>query len=164
KVAGALGATEGARYLAAKASEDPGRVRGQIEMLRDNALGNFRDILVNIAKDAAMLVWLDGRTNTRAKPQENFAREIMELFTVGVAHYTEDDVYAGARVFAGWNMQQVGSAADGSRHWEFVYNANQHETTAKTFSFPIGSSGSRTIAARSAGDGMQDGLDLIDAL
>src|SRR5262249_25956085 len=102
--------------------------------------------------------------NTRAKPQENFAREIMELFTVGVGHYTEDDVYAGARVFTGWNMQQVGSAADGSRHWEFVYNANQHETTAKTFSFPIGSSGSRTIAARSAGDGMQDGLDLIDAL
>src|SRR5262249_25689934 len=117
KIAGALGATEGARYMAAKASEDPGRVRGQIEMLRENALGNFRDILVNIAKDPAMLVWLDGRTNTRAKPQENFAREIMELFTVGVGNYTEDDVYAGARVFTGWNMQQVGSAADGSRHW-----------------------------------------------
>jgi uncharacterized protein (DUF1800 family) len=164
KVAGTLGATEGARYMAAKASEDPGRVRGQIEMLRDNALGNFRDILVNIAKDAAMLVWLDGRTNTRAQPQENFAREIMELFTVGVGHYTETDVYAGARVFTGWNMQQVGSAADGSRHWEFVYNANQHETTAKTFSFPINSSGSHTIPARAAADGMQDGLDLIEAL
>src|SRR5262245_33627448 len=52
KIAGALGATEGTRYMAAKASEDPGKVRGQIEMLRDNALGNFRDILVNIAKDA----------------------------------------------------------------------------------------------------------------
>jgi uncharacterized protein (DUF1800 family) len=164
KIAGALGATEGARYLAAKSSEDPGRVRGQLEMLRENALGNFRDILVNIAKDAAMLVWLDGRTNTRVNPQENFAREIMELFTVGVGNYTENDVYAGARVFTGWNMQQVGSAADGSRHWEFVYNASQHETTAKTFSFPIGSSGSRTIAARTASDGMQDGLDLIDAL
>jgi uncharacterized protein (DUF1800 family) len=164
KIAGALGATEGARYLAAKSSEDPGRVRGQIEMLRENALGNFRDILVNIAKDAAMLVWLDGRTNTRAKPQENFAREVMELFTVGVGNYTEEDVYAGARVFTGWNMQQVGSAADGSRHWEFVYVANQHETTAKTFSFPIASNGSRTIGARSASDGMQDGLDLIDAL
>jgi len=84
KIAGALGAAEGARYMAAKPSEDPGRVSGQIEMLRQNALGNFRDILVNIAKDAAMLVWLDGRTNTRARPQENFAREIMELFTAGV--------------------------------------------------------------------------------
>ena len=164
KIAGTLGAAEGARYLAAKASEDPGKVLGQIEMLRENALGNFRDILVNIAKDAAMLVWLDGRTNTKAKPQENFAREIMELFTVGVGHYTEEDVYAGARVFTGWNMQQAGSAADGSRRSEFVYVAAQHETTAKTFSFPIYSNGSKTIGARSATDGMQDGLDLIDAL
>src|SRR3954469_25637064 len=164
KIAVALGAAEGARYMAAKPAEDPGRVRGQIEMLRENALGNFRDILVNIAKDVAMLVWLDGRTNTRAKPQENFAREIMELFTVGVGNYTEDDVYAGARVFTGWNMQQVGSAADGSRRWEFISVANQHETTAKTFSFPIGSNGSHTIPARSAAEGMQDGLDLIDAL
>ena len=56
KIAGALGAAEGARYMAAKASDDPGRVRGQIEMLRENALGNFRDILLNIAKDTAMLV------------------------------------------------------------------------------------------------------------
>src|ERR671938_127317 len=114
--AGALGATEGARYMAAKAAEDLGRVRGQIEMLRENALGNFRDILVNIAKDVAMLVWLDGRTNTRAKPQENFAREIMELFTMGVGNYTEPDVYAGARVFSGWNLARPGNAADGSLH------------------------------------------------
>src|SRR5580765_2503929 len=71
KVAGTLGAADGTRYMAAKASEDPARVSGQIEMLRDNALGNFRDLLVNIAKDVAMLVWLDGRTNTRARPQEN---------------------------------------------------------------------------------------------
>src|SRR5262249_23004791 len=101
KIAGALGGPEATRYMAAKASEDPGRVAGQIEMLRANALGNFRDILLNIAKDTAMLVWLDGRTNIRAKPQENFAREVMELFTMGVGHYTEPDVYAGARTFTG---------------------------------------------------------------
>jgi uncharacterized protein (DUF1800 family) len=164
KVAGTLGATEGARYMAAKASEDPGRVRGQIEMLRDNALGNFRDILVAIAKDTAMLYWLDGRTNTKAQPQENFAREIMELFTMGVGHYTEPDVYAGARVFTGWNVQRPGVAADGSQHFEFIYNAAQHNTDAKTFSFPIYPDGSRTIPARSAAGGMQDGLDLINAL
>ena len=164
KIAGTFGATEGARYLAAKASEDPGQVRGQIEMLRDNALGNFRDILTNIAKDTAMLVWLDGRTNTKAKPQENFAREIMELFTVGVGNYTEEDVYAGARVFSGWNLARPGNAADGSQHYEFLYNAAQHETTAKTFSFPIYANGSRTIPARSATDGLQDGTDLIAAL
>ena len=164
KIAGTLGATEGTRYMAAKASQDAGQVRGQIEMLRANALGNFRDILVNIAKDTAMLVWLDGRTNTKAKPQENFAREIMELFTVGVGHYTEPDVYAGARVFTGWNLQRPGNAADGSQHYEFIYNAGQHETTAKTFSFPIYADGNKTIPARSAANGMQDGLDLINAL
>ena len=164
KIAGAYGAAEGARYLAAKASEDPARVRGQIEMLRDNALGNFRDILINIAKDTAMLVFLDVRTNTKAKPQENFGREIMELFTVGVGNYTEPDVYSAARVFSGWNLQQPGLAADGSRHYEFIYNAGQHETTAKTFSFPIYADGGRTIPARSAADGQQDGVDLINAL
>jgi uncharacterized protein (DUF1800 family) len=164
KIAGTFGATEGARYLAAKASEDPGRVRGQIEMLRENALGNFRDMLVSIAKDTAMLIWLDGRTNTRAKPQENFGREIMELFTMGVGNYTEEDVYAAARVFTGWNLQRPGLATDGSQHYEFIYNAGQHETTAKTFSFQIYSNGSKTIPARSAAEGMQDGLDLIEAL
>ena len=51
-----------------------------------------------------MLVWLDGDTNTKAKPQENFGRELMELFTRGVGYYTEDDVYAAARVFTGWNL------------------------------------------------------------
>ena len=164
KVAGALGATEGTQAMAAKASESPARVIGQIEMLRQNALGNFRDILVNVAKDTAMLVWLDGRTNTRARPQENFAREIMELFTVGVGHYTEPDVYAGARVFTGWNLTRVGAADDPAAHFEFFYNAAQHDTAAKTFSFPIYANGSSTIAARSAADGMQDGIDFINAL
>jgi uncharacterized protein (DUF1800 family) len=164
KVSGTLGATEGARYLAAKASEDPAQVRGQIEMLRDNALGNFRDILLNIAKDTAMLVWLDGRTNTKAQPQENFGREIMELFTVGVGNYTEADVYAAARVFTGWNLQRPGTAADGSQRYSFIYNANQHETTAKTFSFAIYPDGGKTIPARAAAGGMQDGIDFINGL
>jgi uncharacterized protein (DUF1800 family) len=162
KIAAAFGTTEGPRYLAAKASEDPGNVRGQMEMLRDNALGNFRDILLNIAKDTAMLVWLDGRTNTRAMPQENFGREIMELFTVGVGNYTEADVYAAARVFSGWNLQRPGIAA--AQHYEFIYNAGQHETAAKTFSFAINPDGGKTIPARAAADGMQDGIDFINGL
>jgi uncharacterized protein (DUF1800 family) len=164
KIAGALGAAEGARYLAAKAVEDPGKVRGQIEMLRDNAVGNFRDILVNIAKDAAMLVWLDGRTNTKAQPQENFGREIMELFTVGVGNYTEPDVTAAARVFTGWNLQRPGVVTDGSQHYEFIYNPNQHDVAAKTFSFAIYPDGSKTIPARASAGGMQDGIDFINGL
>ncbi len=164
KIAGTFGATEGARYMAAKASEDPGQVRGQLEMLRENALGNFRDILLNIAKDTAMIVWLDGRTNFKAQPQENFGREIMELFTVGVGNYTEADVYAAARVFTGWNLQRPGAAGDPSQHYEFIYNAAQHETTAKTFSFAIYPDGGKTIPARAAANGMQDGIDFINGL
>jgi uncharacterized protein (DUF1800 family) len=161
KLAGIVGAAEATRYLAAKPSEDPGGVRGQIEMLRENALGNFQSLLVEVAKDTAMLIWLDGRTNTRAMPQENFGREIMELFTLGVGHYTESDVYAAARVFTGWNLTRGGGAAPA---FTFFYNAAQHDTNAKTFSFPIYPDGSTTIAARPAASGMQDGLDFIAAL
>ena len=164
KIAGALGAAEGARYLAAKSSEDPAQVRGQIEMLRENSLGKFKDILLAIAKDTAMLVWLDGRVNTKAKPQENFGREIMELFTVGVGNYTEADVYAAARVFSGWNLARPGANGDPAQHYEFSYIANNHDVAAKTFSFAIYPDGGRTIPARAAADGMQDGIDFVNGL
>ena len=111
-----------------------------------------------------MLVWLDGRNNTKARPQENFAREVMELFTIGVGQFVEADVYAGARVFTGWNLQRIGNADDPNNFYQFFYNAAQHDTNAKTFSFPIYPNGDRTIPARAASDGMQDGLDLIAAL
>jgi uncharacterized protein (DUF1800 family) len=166
KLADAVGAHEATRYLATKGSEDPGGVQGQIEMLRANALGRFGDILLNISKDVAMLYWLDGNTNTKDKPQENFGREIMELFSIGVNYYTESDVYAAARVFTGWNIQgvKIGAGASAITKDMFFYDANQHETSAKTFSFPIYSDGSTTIPARTAANGMQDGLDLIAAL
>jgi uncharacterized protein (DUF1800 family) len=163
KVSGNTNAIDGTRMMAAKRSEHPGGQQGQLELLRQYALGNFRDMLVEVAKDPAMLVWLDGRTNTRQRPQENFGREIMELFTMGVGFYTEPDVYAAARVFTGWNLERVGGANDNG-YYRFQYIANNHETTAKEFSFPIYTSGSKIIPARSAANGMQDGLDLIDAL
>jgi uncharacterized protein (DUF1800 family) len=164
KISGLYGSTEATRMMAAKPAEDPGGVKGQLELFRGLALGNFRDLLVAVAKDPAMLVWLDGRTNTKAKPQENFGRELMELFTLGVGYYTEQDVYAAARVFTGWNLQRVGATSDPAGRYEFVYNPSQHETTSKTFSFAVFPDGSRTIPARAAADGMQDGLDLIDGL
>jgi uncharacterized protein (DUF1800 family) len=118
-----------------------------------------------VAQDPAMLVWLDGQSNTKAKPQENFGREIMELFTVGVGHYTEADVYAAARVFTGWNLRRSEGyrSDDMNSYQEFIYNADEHDTSAKTFSFAI-EGGSRTIPERSASGGMQDGIDLITAL
>jgi uncharacterized protein (DUF1800 family) len=164
KINGIIGNTEATRYMSAKASEDPQRVQGQLEMLRANALGNFEQILINISKDVAMLFWLDGRLNTRVLPQENFGREIMELFTMGVGNYTEADVYAAARVFTGWNLISRGNVAAGTQYYEFFYNQAAHETASKTFTFPIYSDGSKTIPARSGATGMQDGLDLISAL
>jgi uncharacterized protein (DUF1800 family) len=79
-----------------------------------------------------------------------------------VGTFAEEDVYAGARVFTGWNLSRPGSG-DG-RRYEFTYNAAQHDTAAKEFTFPIYRDGSRTIPARGASAGMQDGLDLIDAV
>jgi uncharacterized protein (DUF1800 family) len=86
----------------------------------------------------------------------------MELFTMGVGFYTESDVYAAARVFTGWNLQRIGAGNDA--YYQFQYIANNHETAAKDFSFAIYPDGGRTIPARAAAAGMQDGLDLIDAL
>ncbi len=164
KIAGVVGAAEATRMLAAKASEDAGRVKGQLEVIREGALGSFRDLLLAMAKDVAMNVWLDGRTNTRTRPQENFAREVMELFTMGIGNYTEADVVAGARVFTGWNMRRVGTTGDPAASYEFFYNSAQHDTAAKTFTFPIFADGGTTIPARAAANGMQDGLDFIDAV
>jgi uncharacterized protein (DUF1800 family) len=159
------GALQAAKMLAYK----PGALRGpqgQIELFRQYALGNYRNLLLQVAQDPAMLVWLDGKLNTRTKPQENFGREVMELFSVGVGNYTESDVYAAARVFTGWNLRKSEGyrSDDMNSYQEFVYNADEHETSAKTFSFPIYSNGSRTIPERSESEGMQDGVDLITAL
>src|SRR5687767_504265 len=164
KIANAVGGAAATQMIAAKRSEHPAGLWGQIELFRDYALPNFRDLLFEVARDPAMLFWLDGRLNTRARPQENFARELMELFTIGVGRFTEQDVYAGARVFTGWNLQRVGDARDPMGFYHFFYNAAQHDTNAKTFSFPIYKDGTNTIGARAASGGMQDGVDLIAAL
>ena len=166
KVAGTLGAAEGDALHGGEAvggSRQACAARSRCSA--SNALGNFRDLLVDIAKDTAMLVWLDGRTNTRARPQENFGREIMELFTMGVGHYTEADVYAAARVFTGWNLTRPGVAADGAQHYEFVYNAGQHDTGREDLQLSdLPGRRQRRSRRAAAADGMQDGLDFIDAL
>jgi uncharacterized protein (DUF1800 family) len=164
KIANAVGGVTATQMMAAKRSEHPAGLWSQLELFRDYALPNFRDLLFEVARDPAMLYWLDGRLNTRARPQENFAREVMELFTIGVGQFVESDVYAGARVFTGWNLQRIGEARDPQGFYQFFYNPAQHDTNAKTFSFPIYADGSKTIPARAASGGMQDGLDLIAAL
>lgn len=77
----------------------------QNRFLREHALGDFRVLLYGMAKDPAMLIWLDGESNKRGAPNENFAREVMELFALGIGNYTETDVQEAARAFTGWGTK-----------------------------------------------------------
>jgi len=94
----------------------------QMELFRKMGLGNFRDLLVAVSRDPAMLVWLDGRGSKKGKPNENFAREVMELFALGVGNYTEQDVQELSRAFTGWNI-------NGSKG---AFNPKSFDETPKT--------------------------------
>lgn len=95
----------------------------QLETLRKNATGNFRDLLLGVAQDPAMLVYLDSRLNVKGSANENFAREVMELFSLGVGNYTEKDIREAARAFTGWTNTEL----------KFVVNAQVHDKGSKTF-------------------------------
>jgi uncharacterized protein (DUF1800 family) len=101
---------------------NPSLLRRQNEILRKYALGSFASLLTEIAKDPAMLVWLDCTANRKAHPNENYAREVMELFTLGRGAYTEKDVQAAARAFTGAFIQ-------GDEYHEV---AAQHDAGVKT--------------------------------
>jgi uncharacterized protein (DUF1800 family) len=103
----------------------------QNEILRANCLGSFRDLLLNVSKDPAMLIWLDGQDNVKGKPNENFAREIMELFTLGVGNYTERDIQEAARAFTGWGFSRK-RKKEKKNGAEFVFSPKLHDETNKT--------------------------------
>jgi uncharacterized protein (DUF1800 family) len=111
----------------------------QNEMLRRNAAGQLRDLLVGILEDPAMLVYLDNGENIRTHPNENFGRELLELFTMGVGNYTERDVREAARAFTGWTNDVLA----------FKINKEQHDAGEKTF---LGRAGPL------------DGTDIIDTI
>ncbi len=115
------------------------KLLGQLELFQRMGTGNFRDLTVAVAEDPAMLSFLDAGVNVKGASNENFAREIMELFTMGVGHYTEMDIREAARAFTGWNYVDL----------KFVVNKEQHDDGEKTF---LG----RT--------GRFDGVDIIDII
>ncbi|CAN5601151.1 hypothetical protein BH10PLA2_BH10PLA2_19710 [soil metagenome] len=88
----------------------------QYHLLSRNALGNFRDLLQDISKDPAMLVWLDTNQSKKGMPNENYARELMELFSLGIGHYTEADIREAAKAFTGWEIVDRKSRFDPARH------------------------------------------------
>lgn len=79
----------------------------QIEMLRKNALGNYRELLLELAKNPAMIYWLDNNENHADAPNENWGRELLELFAMGQGNYSEDDVKVAARAFTGDDLSEV---------------------------------------------------------
>jgi len=93
-------------------------------LFRKNALGNYGVLLRAVAKDPAMLLYLDGNLNTKENPNENFAREVLELFTLGRGHFKEPDIKAAARAFTGWSVNKQG---------RFVNNTADHDNSVKTF-------------------------------
>jgi uncharacterized protein (DUF1800 family) len=102
--------------------KSPALMKQQNLLLRKHALGKFGPFLLEVSKDPAMLVWLDSNSNVKAHPNENYAREVMELFSLGVGNYTEHDVREAARAFTGWH-----TAAD-----RFSFNRLQHDDGVKT--------------------------------
>ena len=95
----------------------------QNEMLRANAAGNFEDLLMGVLRDPAMLVYLDNGENVKDHPNENFGRELLELFSLGVGNYTERDIREAARAFTGWTNDVL----------EFEFDAERHDFGEKTF-------------------------------
>ena len=165
KIAGAIGQERATRAMDNDPNSLAGSPPGQIQLFRQHATGNFRDLLLAVSKDPAMIYWLDMQLNTRTRPQENFGREIMELFSMGIGNYTEADVYAAARVFTGFNWQLVGDRADvNNSFYTFLYRPNDHDVNAKEFTFPIYPDGGRVIPARAASGGEQDAVDFITAV
>ena len=94
----------------------------QIELFRKHALGNFRDLLIEVSRDPAMIIWLDNQTNVKGSPNENYAREVFELFSLGIENYTEKDIQEAARAFTGWQVSGL----------KFRFNESKHDFGEKT--------------------------------
>ena len=88
----------------------------QLELFHRQATGNFRQLLIGVAEDPAMLVFLDAGHNVKGAPNENFGREVMELFTMGVGHYSEKDIREAARAFTGWIDDDLSFKIDPAKH------------------------------------------------
>jgi uncharacterized protein (DUF1800 family) len=107
---------------------NPRLMLDQNDLLRSKARGKFEDMVRQVSRDPAMLVYLDSTTNRRIHPNENYGRELMELFCLGVGNYTERDIKEVARAFTGWEVLAQ----------QFHFNASQHDTSPKTI---LGSTG-----------------------
>ena len=124
-------------------SDDPRLVLKQIEMFRQYGLGSFKTLLVQVSKDPAMMFWLDNKDSRKDAVNENYGREILELFSMGVGNYTEDDVRQASRAFTGWTLRNARlhslvaenniSEPFGRMEAHFGYRDDDHDDGEKTF-------------------------------
>ncbi len=105
-------------------------------ILRNNALGNFKDFLKEVSKSASMIKYLNAKQNKKQSPNENFSRELMELFTLGIGNYTENDIKEGAKAFTGWNHKLNG---------DFILRKHGHDFGKKDFFGEKGNFGGEDI-------------------
>ena len=115
----------------------------QIDMFRRYGMGSFRRMLVELSRDPAMIFWLDNKDNHKDAVNENYGRELLELFSMGVGNYTEDDVRQASRAFTGWTMRNASYHAArvavdstqpyGRLDWQFEYQDDDHDDGQKTF-------------------------------
>jgi len=108
----------------------------QNQLFRRHALGHFPDLLTAIGRDPAMIIWLDTQKNVKGRPNENYAREVMELFSLGVGNYTEQDIREAARAFTGFTL----------REGQFYFNASLHDDGPKTIFGQRGDFGGDDVA------------------
>ncbi len=121
--------------------EDVRLMLRQVEVFRTKGAGPFADLLLEVARDPAMLVWLDGNSNRRGHPNENLAREIMELFSLGIGNYTEEDIKEAARALTGWHVKND----------EFWNNERAHDTGEKEIFGQTGKFGGEDVVRLCAG-------------
>ena len=109
-------------------------IQNQIDLFRERGMGDYRDLLLELAKNPAMIYWLDNCDNHAYAVNENWGRELLELFSMGVGNYTEEDVRECSRAFTGWTISpNIPRNAYGRYNWEFEYRAEDHDEDEKTF-------------------------------
>lgn len=114
--------------------DNPPEITQQIAMFRRQALGSFRDLLVELAKNPAMIWWLDNNGNHNGAINENWGRELLELFSMGVGNYSEDDIKDASRAFTGWTIEpKIPRNPLGRFYWNFEYRPEDHDDGEKTF-------------------------------
>ncbi len=115
-------------------SEHIWSIPNQIEMFRRVGFSDFREILIQLSRDPAMIFWLDNNENHKDEPNENYGRELLELFSMGVGNYTEQDIKMAARAFTGWTFTQpIPLYPHGDYDAEFLFREEDHDNSVKTF-------------------------------